>query len=40
VISLAVAAAGRVAFRSPGDYAALQFLPLARHDPGNSTLQP
>jgi hypothetical protein len=32
VISLAVGAAGWVGFRSPGDYAALQFPPLSRHD--------
>ncbi|WP_342772720.1 lytic transglycosylase domain-containing protein, partial [Paracoccus subflavus] len=33
VISLAVAAAGWVGVSSPGDYAAIQFLPLPRHDP-------
>ncbi|MFN3281170.1 MAG: hypothetical protein ACK40I_05825, partial [Tabrizicola sp.] len=32
VISLAVAAAGWVGVSSPGDYAAIQFLPLPRHD--------
>jgi hypothetical protein len=32
VISLAVGAAGWVGFRSPGDYAALQFPPTPRHD--------
>ncbi|WP_208021445.1 hypothetical protein, partial [Paracoccus versutus] len=32
VISLAVAAAGWVGVGSPGDYAAIQFLPLPRHD--------
>jgi hypothetical protein len=33
VISLAVAAAGWVGVSSPGDYAAVQFPPLPRHDP-------
>ena len=32
MISLAVAAAGWVGVGSPGDYAAIQFLPLPRHD--------
>ncbi|WP_374385343.1 hypothetical protein, partial [Paracoccus yeei] len=32
VISLAVAAAGWVGVSSPGDYAAVQFPPLPRHD--------
>jgi sulfiredoxin len=32
VISLAVAAAGWVGFRSPGDYATITFPPLPRHD--------
>lgn len=37
MISLAVAAAGWVGVSSPGDYAAVQFPPLPRHDPSEAT---